>query len=118
MTELNDCPFFSFVADQAIDCSNKEQMPLILRYINASNEIQEWFIMYIHCNTGLTGEALSKKIYETLKDIGVSCYRTTKDKDTMVLGQCPSSKKGVCCLFHADHPRGHLHPLCLAKVEF
>ena len=69
--DINDCPFFSVIADEAIDCSNKEQMPLILRYVNADDDIEERFLKYIHCNTGLTGVALAGKIVETLKEEGI-----------------------------------------------
>ena len=46
-------------------------MPLILLYIDSDNEIQERFMKYIHCNTGLSGEALSKKILKTLNELCV-----------------------------------------------
>ena len=71
VTKVNACPFYSIIADEAIDRSNKEKMPLILRYIDSDNEIQERFMKYIHCITGLSREALSKKILETLNELCV-----------------------------------------------
>ena len=41
--------FFSIIADESRDCSNKEQMPLIIRFENESNEIQEMFVAFVEC---------------------------------------------------------------------
>ena len=37
-------------------------MPIILRYVDKEGEIQERFLKFIHCDTGLTGNALKDKI--------------------------------------------------------
>ena len=36
--------FFSVSADEAVDCSNKEQLPLVLRYVDEADKIQERFV--------------------------------------------------------------------------
>ena len=38
------------------------QMPKILRYVDRGGEIQDRFIKFINCDTGLTGNALKDKI--------------------------------------------------------
>ena len=35
----NGSKVFSVIADESRDCSNKEQMPLIIRYVNKEGEI-------------------------------------------------------------------------------
>ena len=40
------------------DCSSREQMPVILRYVDRGGEIHERFIKFIHCDTRLTDNAL------------------------------------------------------------
>ena len=67
VTNVNTCQFHSIIADEAIDRSNEDQMPLILLYVDSDNEIQERFMKYIHCNTGLSGEALFKKDLGNIK---------------------------------------------------
>ena len=54
--------FFSIMADEVSDCSNKEQMPLVLRYVDEKGEICERFIKFIHCDDGIKGKALADKI--------------------------------------------------------
>ena len=41
-------------------------MPLVIRYVDGSNIIQERFIKFIHCNEGVSGEALKEKIINCL----------------------------------------------------
>ena len=37
--EIKDCGFYSILADEVTDCSNKEQMPLVLRYVDKEGNI-------------------------------------------------------------------------------
>ena len=68
--------------DEVTDCANKEQMPLVIRYLGKDNKIQEPCIKFIHCNTGITGEALTEKIVNCvtnemsldIKDCRGQCY--------------------------------------------
>ena len=53
--EIRDAKFYSILADEVKDCSNREQMPVIIRFVDKCGEIQERFIKFIHCDTGLTG---------------------------------------------------------------
>ena len=48
--EVKASKFYSILADEVTDCSNKEQMPLVLRYVDKEGEIQERFIKFIHCD--------------------------------------------------------------------
>ena len=60
--EIREAKFYSILADEVRDCSNKEQMPLIIRFVDQKGEIQERFIKFIHCDTGLSGKALMEKV--------------------------------------------------------
>ena len=64
-------PVYSVLADEAADCGNKEQMRIVLRYVDSSKEINERFIKYVECEEGVTGEALAKYVEDTLGEIGL-----------------------------------------------
>ena len=63
--------FFSILCDEAVDCSNTEQMSLVLRYINSDNEICEDFLRFIECKTGTSGLSLSLNVLNTLQEFGL-----------------------------------------------
>ena len=44
----NGSGIFSVIADESCDYSNVEQMPLIIRFMNEKEEIQELFINDLH----------------------------------------------------------------------
>ena len=43
----------------------------MLRYVDKANEIQERFVDFILCDTGVTGRALADKILEALQEYGL-----------------------------------------------
>ena len=43
---------FSILADEVQDCSNKEEMPIIIRHVDAHSDIQESFIGFVECEEG------------------------------------------------------------------
>ena len=57
---------FSTLADEICVCSNKEQLPLVIRYSHRENNIQERFLKFIHCDQGVTGKALTDRIFDCL----------------------------------------------------
>ena len=69
--------FFSISADEAADCSNKEQLPIVLRFVDASCTAREEFVAFLLCDTGITGAAIAEKILGGLKGYGLDlgCLR-------------------------------------------
>ncbi|XP_046844766.1 52 kDa repressor of the inhibitor of the protein kinase-like [Xenia sp. Carnegie-2017] len=63
--------FFSIIADEAADSSHREQMALILRFIDKNMDIREEFIAFLQCKWELSGENLAKLILDKLKDLGL-----------------------------------------------
>ncbi|XP_028409249.1 52 kDa repressor of the inhibitor of the protein kinase-like [Dendronephthya gigantea] len=64
--------FFSVLADEATDCSNSEQMAMVLRFVDScSMKIREEFLGFIQCNDGLSGEALSVNILQFISSLGL-----------------------------------------------
>ena len=70
--EIRKSKFFSILADEASAISNKEQMSLVLRHLDSNFLVKESFMGFIHCNTGLTDEHLSKTILKEIESLGLS----------------------------------------------
>lgn len=66
LSEVREQPFFSISADEAVDCSNKEQMPFVIRFVDSSDNIREEFLDFILCDQGTTGEAIARKLTQEL----------------------------------------------------
>ncbi|XP_046854933.1 52 kDa repressor of the inhibitor of the protein kinase-like isoform X1 [Xenia sp. Carnegie-2017] len=59
--------YYSIIADEAADSSHKEQLSLVLRFVDSSMNVKEEFMCFLHCKWGLSGQQLSKLILETLE---------------------------------------------------
>lgn len=69
--EVKAARFFSIIADEASDASNKEQLSLCLRYVNEVGAIKEEFIRFIECEK-VDAESLVSYITENLKELSLS----------------------------------------------
>ncbi len=47
--DVKESKFFSIIADEAADSSHKEQMPLVLHYVDADMNIRGKFIAFRQC---------------------------------------------------------------------
>lgn len=54
------------MADEVAHVSNVEQMSIAVRYVDNSCEIQEQFLEFARCKSGVTGEALSCPPYKRM----------------------------------------------------
>ena len=65
---LEQAKWFTIIADEVTDLSNKEIMCLVLRYVDQASElIREDFIGFLECDTGTTGRSLANKITSNLQ---------------------------------------------------
>ena len=55
ISRVKTANFFPVIADEAVDCSNKEQLSLVVSIVDNTNTIQEEFIL---CDSGTTGSAI------------------------------------------------------------
>ena len=62
ISEVKKNKFFSIIADEAADSSNKEQMSLVLRFVDSAGNVREDFVRFLHCEQGLSGKDLSEVI--------------------------------------------------------
>ena len=72
--EIKKSKYFSVLADEAVDISNKEQMPIIIRYVDGNCEIRETFLKMAECKLGCSGKGLSKTILKSVNDIKLDMH--------------------------------------------
>ena len=59
----------SVIADEALYTTNKEQMSLVLRFADKNFDLEEDFLWFLHCKSGLSGKALSETLLGTISDL-------------------------------------------------
>ena len=47
--EVKKSKIFSVLCDEASDVSNKEQMSMVLRYLDSTKKSSERFVSFVHC---------------------------------------------------------------------
>ena len=69
IAEINDSGMFSIVADAAVDISNVEQMPIVIRYVDMSNNknVKDHSLCMVECKEGVSGDNISRTVLSTLK---------------------------------------------------
>ena len=67
--EIKESRFFSVLADEASDCSNQDQLSLVIRFVDGSGEIREEFLGFLHCDLGLSGKALAETVLNGIANL-------------------------------------------------
>ena len=67
ISKINESGVFAILADEATDCSNKEQMALIIRFVDRENVIREEFLQFIYLDSGLMGVDVKADIPDALR---------------------------------------------------
>ena len=60
--EIRESRYFSILADEAADVSNKENLSVVIRYIDGTKNIREEFIGFYVCEAGTAGVAIKEII--------------------------------------------------------
>ena len=68
INEVKEATYFSVLADEARDVSNKEQMPLVLQFVDKNGNNHEEFIKFILC---VSGAAITKSITTEIRSLGL-----------------------------------------------
>ena len=71
-TEINEAGASSLLADEASDSSNKEQLPLVLRFFNKERNVREEFVGFYECGDGITDQAIGTLIMKAVQELGLS----------------------------------------------
>ena len=105
-SEMKQANYFSVLADEATDCSNTEQMSIVIRFVDKDNEIREEFIRFVECKEGTTGLELAKNILNTLPDFELNiekCRGQGYDGAASMSGKT----KGVSSRIKEINPKAH-----------
>ena len=79
-------------------------MPIVICYVNESSEIQDKCLGFVHCNEGRSDEAISRKIVETLKTLGLyinMCHGQVYDRAGNMAGKI----KGAAARIDQGNPQ-------------
>ena len=69
ITEINDSGMFSITADASVDFSNVEQMSIVIKYVDMSNNknVKEHCLCMVERREGVSGDNISRTILSTVK---------------------------------------------------
>ncbi len=119
--EIKKSGFFSILADEATDQSNKEQMPIVLRFVDDNYEIREEFATFIYCNKGISGKDISGYIKKELTELGLDLTKC-RGQGFDGAGNVAGKYNGAARLFQNEYPlatfvhcASHRLNLCVAK---
>ena len=109
--------FFSILADKSSDCSNQEQLSLVIRYVDSDCVIREEFLGFLHCDLGLSGKALAETVLGGLIDLGLdirNCRGQGYDGAAAVSGHINGLSAHICKINNkAIYTHCHSHRLNL-----
>ena len=72
LSQVQKAQIFTLIAEEVTDCSNKEQLSLILCFVDRdSSQIREDLVTFIECDTGVTGRNLADKMLSFLRSQGL-----------------------------------------------
>ena len=59
----------TLIADEVTDCSNKEQLCIVIRYVEPETaSIREDLVTFLECDSGITGKALADKMLDFIRN--------------------------------------------------
>jgi hypothetical protein len=120
--EIKESKLFSVLADEAADISNKEQLSLVLRFVDSSQQIREEFVGFYHCEDGTSGVALKEMILKVVADLGLS-MANCRGQSYDGAGNMAGKYNGVSSLIQGQfskvlyvHCMNHRLNLCVADT--
>lgn len=69
VSSVKKANYFSIIADEAHDQSNKELMSVVLRYIDSELDVKEDFVGYVHLVEGMSGANIADAIIKFISSM-------------------------------------------------
>ena len=72
LQKVNTAKWYTVIADEVTDVSNKEQLSVVLQYIDGDSLlVREHLLAFVECDTGISGQSLASKIISCLEKLGL-----------------------------------------------
>ena len=72
LINVKKAKYFSVIADEVTDSSNKEQPAVVLRYVNPTdNCIREDLVSFLECSGGISGQTIAEILLDFLTKHGL-----------------------------------------------
>ena len=117
---VREAEIFSLLADETKDCSKREQISIVLRYVDNAAVSHEHFLTYVEA-AGLTADKLTEYITNVLKQFRLDpqCMVSQGyDGASVMSGQCSGVQKRIREIApHAIYIHCYAHTLNLVLVD-
>ena len=122
LTEVRKAKYFSILANEVADVSNTEQLSLVLRFVDESNEIREEFVDFLPSKDGTSVQALADLILARIREYGLDpAFIRGQGYDGA--GNTSGKFRGYAALISQSCPRAvyihcysHVMNLCIASL--
>ena len=114
LTKIREAGYFSFLADEGVDASVHEQMPLVLRFVDSTNQVREEFVGFVICDSGTSGRALADKILSTLHELSLD-VTMMRGQGYDGAGNMADKNNGTAALIQRQYPLA-VYTHCAAHV--
>ena len=96
--------WFNVIADEVTDVSNKEQLSLVLRYVEPDTLlVRKYLVGFFECDTGISGRALADKITSCVRVYGLD-LSNLRGQAYDGAGNMAGSVNGIAALIASDYP--------------
>ena len=120
--EVRQAKFFSILADGASDCSNKEQMAIVIRFVDDQSNVREDFLGFFQCKEGTKGVQIVILLMETASKLGLD-MENCRGQGYDGAGNMSGKYIGAATLISRDYPAAlyihcasHRLNLCVAEA--
>lgn len=72
VAEVSESKMFSVMEDEAADVSNQENLSLVTRFVDSSQNIREEFVGFRECGEDTSGVSIKNLIIASISDMGLS----------------------------------------------
>ena len=104
LSRVKKATWFTEIADKVTDNSNKEQLSLVLRYVDPESVlVREDLISFFECDEGITGSDLARKITSSLQSFGLD-LNNLRGQSYDGAGNMAGTIRGTAALISAQHP--------------
>ena len=104
LSKVHKAQFFTIIADEVTDCSNKEQLGIVLRYVDQdSSQIHEDLVTFIECDSGVCGSDLAGYMLGFLRAEGVDLTKM-RGQAYDGAGSMSGKTNGAAALITAEYP--------------